>query len=174
MVSQQLAHANRLFDRIEAVGVGVERHVVTERFADKGNDGLGSSFRPNGMNVGGHEHQAANFDLQRLAIVFGHVPFDELQRLLHRFFTVFGRLVNRHVGVVNITNQFADWFAGNAAQHVQYGKLDRGQWRANRNAVVPEVKSVNENLLQQEIQVARVFADKEWLQIIEENREEGL
>ena len=71
---------------------------------------------------------------------------------------------------MDFADQLADRFVGDAAQHIENGEFDCRQRSANRNSVVPEIESENENFLQQEVEVSRVLADEKWLQVVKEDR----
>ena len=133
------------------------------------------SVRPlgaDGLDVGGHEHEPADLDLEGVGIVFRDVPLDQLQGFLDRLLAVLRRLVDADLRVMDVADQLAEGLAGDASQQVEDGELDRGQRRADGDAVVPEVEAVDEDLLQEEIQVPRVLADEERLQVVDEERVE--
>ena len=133
-----------------------------------------SGRRPRGPDVGGHEHEPADLDLESAGIVFRDVPPDQLQGFLDRFLAVLRRLVDADFRVMDVADQLAEGPPGDAPQQVEEGELDRRQRRADGDSVVPEVEAVDEDLLHEEIQVPRVLADEERLQVVDEERVEHL
>ena len=105
---QQLADADRFLDRIEPIRIRIQRHLIAKGLSDQGNHRFGSSLGADGMDVGGHEHEPADFDLEGVGVVFGDIPFDQLQGFLDGFFAVFGRLVNGDLRVMDIPDQLAE------------------------------------------------------------------
>src|ERR1035438_3468026 len=75
---------------------------------------------------------------------------------------------------MDIPNQLPNGLFGDASQQVEDGKLNGRQRSADGNAVVPEIKAVDENLFQEQVQVPRILADEERLQVMEENRVESI
>src|ERR1035438_2772271 len=73
---------------------------------------------------------------------------------------------------MDIPTQLPNGLFGDASQQVEDGKLNGRQRSADGNAVVPEIKAVDENLFQEQVQVPRILADEERLQVMEENRVE--
>src|ERR1051326_1673884 len=72
--------------------------------------------------------------------------------------------------MIDIANQLADGLAGNAPEHVENGELNRGQRCPDGNAVVTEIEIVDEDLFQEQVEVARIFADEERVQVMRKNR----
>jgi len=93
-------------------------------------------------------HQPANLDLQGAGAVFSDIPFDQFQGFLHRFFSVFGCLINGDVSVMDLADQLADGFTGDPAEHVEDGELDGGQRDADGHPIESEVEFVDEELSQ--------------------------
>src|SRR5208337_2889445 len=102
------------------------------------------------------------------------IPFDQVQRFLDGLFAIFGGLVNGDLAVLDVPNQLAHGLVGDASQHVEDRKLDRGQRRANGNTVVPEIEAVDKDLFQEQVQVPRIFADEERLEFEDEDRIKGV
>ena len=71
---------------------------------------------------------------------------------------------------MDITDQLADRFAGDPAQHVEDGELDAGQGDADGHAVESVVELVDEDFLEQQIEVAGILAEEERLQMVQKNR----
>ena len=112
--------------------------------------------------------------LRALALILGHIPFDQVQGFLDRLFAVFRRLVNGDLPVMDIPDQLAHGLVGDASQHVEDRELDRGQRDADGHAVVSEIEAVDEDLFQEQVQVARILADEERLELQEEDRIKGV
>src|SRR3974390_1513863 len=70
--------------------------------------------------------------------------------------------------MMDLANQLPDGLIGHASQQVENRKLNRGQRCADGYPVVSEIKPVDKHLLQEQVQVPRVLADEERLQVIQE------
>ena len=171
---QQPADPDRLLHRVEPVGVGVQGHPIAEGPADERDDRLGPARGGDGPDIGGHEHEPADLDLEGAGVVLRDVPPDQLQGLLDRLLAVLRRLVDADLRVMDVADQLAEGLPGDASQEVEDGELDRGERRADGDAVVPEVEAVDEDPLEEQIQVSGVLADEERLQVVDEERVEHL
>ena len=116
-----------------------------------------------------HEHQPADLDLEGMGVVFRDVPLDQIERFLDGLLAILRGLVDSHLRVVNLADQLAHGLAGDAPEHVENGELDGGQGHAESHAAQPEVEAVDIDLLQQQVQVARVLADEERLHLVDED-----
>ena len=121
------------------------------------------------MDILRHEHQAADLDLDGVGVIFRDSPLDQLQGLLDGFFAELGGLVHPHAPVVDLADQLAHGLAGDTPQHIENGKLNGSQRDPERQAAQSEIEAVDVHLFEQQVQVARIFADEERLQPVNEN-----
>ena len=86
-------YPHRFLHRIITVRVRIECHLLSECFPNQRYHRLRPPLWPHRLDIRGHEHEPADFDLDGVGIAFGDIPFDQVQGFLDGLFTVFSRLV---------------------------------------------------------------------------------
>ncbi len=162
----ELADGDGLSGRVGAVGVGGDDHLVAEGLADERDEFFAAAF--GSLFVA---HAAAELELDGLRVGDGDVALEMFDGLFGRDAALSVGLVDRDAAVVDlVADEKADGAVGHLAEHVEQGELDSSDWNPDGEALGLVVVLVDSGFGDEELEIARVLADVEGRDVLDEER----